>query len=57
MNSKPEELEKIDRKLALLKMEASALQKEKDKTSLLRLNDIKTSIKAIEESKTSLESQ
>ena len=47
MNSKPEELEKIDHKKAILEMERAALAKEKDQKSLARKNQIEIELKDI----------
>lgn len=44
MHSKPEELEKIDQKMAMLKMEEAALNNETDEVSKQRLKEIKDAL-------------
>ena len=44
MNSKPEQLEKAEQKLAMLSMEQSALKKEKDDRSQARISELKAAI-------------
>jgi len=44
MDSKPEELDKLDRKIVQLKLEQKALQDEHDEASLKRLEDIESSL-------------
>jgi len=48
ISSKPEKLDEIDRRLMQLKIEKSALQKEKDAASKTRLADIEKIIKDVE---------
>ncbi len=44
MDSKPEELDKLDRKIIQLKLEQQALQGEKDEASIKRLQDIESAL-------------
>ena len=44
MDSKPEELDKLDRKIIQLKLEQQALQNENDQASIKRLQDIESSL-------------
>ena len=44
MDSKPEELDKLDRKIIQLKLEQKALQDENDEASIKRLQDIESSL-------------
>ena len=44
VDSKPEELDEIDRRLMQIRIEAEALKKEKDKASKERLQDIEKEI-------------
>lgn len=48
MNSKPEDLEKSEQRLAMYEMEKVALSKEKDAQSKNRLNDITAKLKEVE---------
>ena len=48
MNSKPEELEREEQKLAILKMEKLAIQKEKNPNSKERIEDLKQKINTIQ---------
>ena len=45
IDSKPESMDKLDRKLVQLKIERMALKKEKDKASKKRLNELESNIK------------
>ncbi len=44
LDSKPEEMDRLDRRLMQLKMESEALKKESDESSLRRLDDLKEAI-------------
>ena len=55
MDSKPEELDKIDRKLIQFKIEREALKKESDDASKKRLKDLQEHIKALEKEYADLE--
>ncbi len=48
LDSKPEELDEIDRKLIQLKIEREALRKEKDEASMERLQKLETEIATLE---------
>ena len=48
IDSKPESMDKLDRKLVQLKIERMALKKEKDKASRKRLDELETNIKKLE---------
>jgi ATP-dependent Clp protease ATP-binding subunit ClpB len=48
IDSKPEEMDKLDRRLIQLKMEREALKKEKDEASKKRLTDLEEEIKHLE---------
>jgi ATP-dependent Clp protease ATP-binding subunit ClpB len=48
IDSKPEEMDKLDRRLIQLKIEREALKKEKDEASKQRLKDLETEIKHLE---------
>lgn len=48
IDSKPESLDKLDRRLIQLKIEREALKKENDDASKKRLNDLETSIQELE---------
>jgi len=48
IDSKPEEMDKLDRRLIQLKIEREALKKEKDAASKKRLQDLKDQIKSLE---------
>ena len=48
IDSKPESMDKLDRKLVQLKIERMALKKEKDKASKKRLNELESNIKKLE---------
>jgi ATP-dependent Clp protease ATP-binding subunit ClpB len=48
MDSKPEEMDKLDRRLIQLKMEREALKKEKDEASRKRLADLEAEITRLE---------
>ena len=55
IDSKPESMDKLDRKLVQLKIECMALKKEKDKASKERLKDLKETIKSQEKEYADLE--
>ncbi len=55
MDSKPEEMDRLDRRLIQLKMEREVVKKEKDKESRQRLADLETDIAAIEREYSDLE--
>ncbi|HCB54653.1 MAG TPA: ATP-dependent chaperone ClpB, partial [Gammaproteobacteria bacterium] len=55
IDSKPESMDKLDRKLVQLKIERMALKKEKDKASKERLKDLKETIKSQEKEYADLE--
>ena len=55
IDSKPESMDKLDRKLVQLKIERMALKKEKDKASKERLKDLKETIKSLEKEYADLE--
>ena len=57
VDSKPEEIDEMDRKLIQLKIEQSALQKESDKGAKDRLDKLKFEIAELEEKSNSLTSQ
>ena len=48
IDSKPESMDKLDRKLVQLKIERMALKKEKDKSSKKRLEDLQSQIEELE---------
>jgi ATP-dependent Clp protease ATP-binding subunit ClpB len=48
MDSKPEEMDRLDRRIVQLKMEREALRKEKDEASRKRLEQIEDTLKALE---------
>jgi ATP-dependent Clp protease ATP-binding subunit ClpB len=48
MDSKPEEIDKLDREIIILKIEAEALKKESNKTALERLEKIKQQLDELE---------
>ena len=48
IDSKPESMDKLDRKLVQLKIERMALKKEKDKASRKRLDELESNIKTFE---------
>jgi ATP-dependent Clp protease ATP-binding subunit ClpB len=54
VDSKPEELDEIDRRLMQLKIEASALEKEKDAASIDRLEKLEDEINDLEEKSANL---
>ncbi len=54
MDSKPEELDEIDRKLMQLRIEASALEKEKDAASQDRLEKLEDEIEELDKKSTEL---
>lgn len=54
VDSKPEELDEIDRRLMQLKIEASALEKEKDAASIDRLAKLEDEIQDLEEQSANL---
>lgn len=54
VDSKPEELDEIDRRLMQLKIEASALEKEKDPASVDRLEKLEDEIEELEEKSANL---
>lgn len=55
IDSKPHELDRLDRKLIQYKMEREALKKEKDEASQKRLKDLETEIKKAEKESNDLE--
>lgn len=55
IDSKPEELDKLDRKIIQLKIEREALQKEQDPASQKRLNNLEKELAKLEEKSRSLE--
>ncbi len=55
MDSKPEEMDRLDRRQIQLKMEREVVKKEKDKESQQRLADLETEIGAIEREYANLE--
>jgi ATP-dependent Clp protease ATP-binding subunit ClpB len=55
IDSKPEVMDKLDRRLIQLKIEREALKKEKDKASKKRLADLETNIKELEREYADLE--
>ena len=55
LDSKPEQMDKIDRRLIQLKMEELALEKEKDAASQQRLKDLKEEIAKLSQEYASLE--
>ena len=55
IDSKPESLDKLDRRLIQLKIEREALKKESDEASKKRLNDLERSIDELEKSAADLE--
>tara|TARA_R110000868_G_scaffold410505_4_gene698862 strand:+ start:106542 stop:109112 length:2571 start_codon:yes stop_codon:yes gene_type:complete len=55
IDSKPEEMDKLDRRLIQLKIEREALKKESDDASKKRLNDLQTSIGELEKQYSDLE--
>ncbi|MDA7742077.1 ATP-dependent chaperone ClpB [Francisellaceae bacterium] len=55
IDSKPEEMDKLDRKLIQLKMERENLKKEKDKASQKRLEDLEVQIHELEKEYADLE--
>ncbi|VAX18460.1 ClpB protein, partial [hydrothermal vent metagenome] len=57
IDSKPERIDKIDRRIRQLEIEKKALNKEKDKASLRRLKDLESELANIRESYKALELQ
>lgn len=55
IDSKPEEMDKLDRRLIQLKIEREALKKEKDEASKKRLHDLEAEIKELEKQYADLE--
>lgn len=55
IDSKPESLDKLDRRLIQLKIEREALKKESDEASRKRLDDLEKSIKELEKNYSDLE--
>ncbi|ABL02512.1 ATPase AAA-2 domain protein [Candidatus Ruthia magnifica str. Cm (Calyptogena magnifica)] len=55
IDSKPESMDKLDRKLVQLKIERMALKKEKDKASKVRLKELVALIQSLEKEYTDLE--
>ncbi len=55
IDSKPESMDKLDRKLVQLKIERMALKKEKDKASKERLKELEETIKSLEKEYADLE--
>ncbi|MFN7039207.1 MAG: ATP-dependent chaperone ClpB [Alphaproteobacteria bacterium] len=56
-DSKPEEIDELDRKIIQLKIEQSALQKEQDTASTLRLSNISSEIQDLEKKSSDLTSK
>jgi ATP-dependent Clp protease ATP-binding subunit ClpB len=57
MDSKPEEIDKLDREIIILKIEAETLKKEKNKAALDRLERIRTQLSKLEERSLDLNSK
>lgn len=57
IDSKPEELDALDRKILQLKIEKEALKKETDDTSKARMNDVEKELAELEEQSRSLETK
>ena len=57
IDSKPEELDELERRIMQLKIESEALVKENDEASGARLEDIKKTLAALEEQATTLSAQ
>ena len=55
IDSKPESMDNLDRKLVQLKIERMALKKEKDKSSKERLSELESNIKTLEKAYADLE--
>ncbi len=55
IDSKPEELDKLDRRLIQLKIEQAALKKEEDQASKKRLEKLQSEIKSLEQESSNLE--
>ena len=55
MDSKPEEMDRLERRLIQLKIEQEALKKEKDKASKLRLEELESEIETLEKQFSDLE--
>ncbi|MFD1384178.1 ATP-dependent chaperone ClpB [Rhodanobacter aciditrophus] len=55
MDSKPEEMDRLERRLIQLKIEQEALKKEKDKASKLRLAELESEIDALQKQFSDLE--
>jgi len=55
IDSKPEELDKLDRRLIQLKIEQAALKKEEDEASKKRLEKLQSEIKSLEQESSNLE--
>ncbi|WP_038150532.1 ATP-dependent chaperone ClpB [Thiomicrorhabdus chilensis] len=55
IDSKPEEMDRLDRRLIQLKIEREALKKEKDAASIKRLDDLKSQIGELEKEYSDLE--
>ncbi|KAA0876345.1 ATP-dependent chaperone ClpB [Nitrincola tapanii] len=55
MDSKPEEMDRLERRLIQLKMEREALKKEKDEASQKRLNELQQNISKLEKEFSDLE--
>ena len=55
IDSKPESMDKLDRKLVQLKIERMALKKEKDKSSKKRLEDLQSQIEELEKEYSNLD--
>lgn len=57
MDSKPEQIDRLDREIIILKIEAEALKKETNKNSLERLEKIKTQLEELEHKSLDLNSK
>ena len=55
MDSKPEEMDRLERRLIQLKIEAEALRKETDEASMRRLEDLETTVAELERQYADLE--
>ncbi len=57
VDSKPEEIDELDRRIVQLKIEREALKKEKDKGSIERLKDLEEELKSLESKSADLTGQ
>ena len=55
IDSKPESMDRLERRLIQLKMEREALKKEKDQAAIKRLEELQTNIEAVEKEYSDLE--